>query len=505
MSKSFYISTTIPYVNSDPHLGHALEYVQTDCQARYQRMLGKDVYLLTGSDENSLKNVQAAESAGVPIGKFIEEHAAKFYEFKELLSISFDNFIRTALPFHHQAAKKLWKSCDPKDIYKKTYKGLYCVGCEAFYTEDELVDGKCPDHLTVPQPVEEENYFFKLSNYQEKLKDILSNGKVKVVPEFRRNELLSLIEGGLQDFSISRSQARAKGWGVTVPGDDSQIMYVWFDALANYITALDYENEGELYKRYWLQNSSDREVWHVLGKGVSRFHLIYWLGMLLSAQVPLPTAEFVHGYITLNGQKMSKSLGNVLAPKEVVGKFGTDAVRFYLLGAISSYQDGDFAEDKLKEFYNAKLANGVGNLASRTVGMAEKYINGLVPEIAPDIFDTATFWKNYKSSMERFEYHETLRLINSFVTSCDLAISKEKPWEMVKNGKDTGPFLYQLLESVRHIALALLPIIPSSAPKVLAQLGLTTPPTLFENQITWGGLKPATRLTKGDGVFPRMV
>ncbi len=495
--KTFYISTSIPYVNAKPHIGHALEYVQTDAVARYQRLLGKEVFFLSGTDENSLKNVQAAEKAGQPIKEFVDEHYLYFYNSKDALNISFDDFIRTTEERHFTGAQHLWNACDPDDIYKKKYKGLYCVGCESFYTEDELEDGLCPEHKKAPETIEEENYFFKLSKYQDQIRELIVSDTIKVAPEFRKNEWLAFIDRGLEDFSISRSHERAHGWGVPVPGDAEQIMYVWIDALSNYITALDYENEGELYKKFWLQDK-DREVVHMIGKGIGKFHVLYWIGFLLSAKIPLPTEEFIHGYLTTEGEKISKSLGNVIDPYEIVEKYGTDAVRFYLLGAVPSYQDGDFSVDRFEEFYTAHLVNGIGNLTSRILTMLEKYGDSKIPQQVKDRYDTAKFWKEYEKSFTEYDFAQIIKLTNQLVSKLDQTISEEKPWEKAKNGENISELLYQLAETLRHTAIALLPIIPESAQKILNQLNTQ------DLERNWGKLAENGIIQKGEVLFPRL-
>lgn len=494
----FYISTTIPYVNGDPHIGHALEYIETDAVARYRRLQGDDVFFLSGTDENSLKNVQAAEKAGKPVKDFVDEKAANFLRFRESLNISFDDFIRTTEERHVKGAQKFWKACKKEDTYKKTYRGLYCVGCEAFYAEDELENGLCPDHKVAPETVEEENYFFRLSRYQKEITDILKNDTVKIYPAHRKNEMLALCERGLEDFSISRSYERAHGWGVPVPKDETQIMYVWFDALTNYITALDYAVRGSKFKKYWNQErQEERQVAHVLGKGVARFHLVYWIGMLLSAGVKLPTEEFVHGYITVNGEKMSKSLGNVVNPHDLVATYGTDPVRWYFLSAVSPAQDGDFSDARFREVYTAELANGIGNLASRVTTMIEKYAKGKAPAPATDFFETEKFWKQYHAHFHAYQFDEAARLVQSLAARADETISAQKPWERAKNGEDISVLLYQLAETLRHIGVALLPFIPVSAEKLLARVG-------GGRETAWGKLKKGATIEKMEPLFPRL-
>ncbi|MEX2007145.1 MAG: methionine--tRNA ligase, partial [Candidatus Levyibacteriota bacterium] len=340
----FYITTAIPYVNAKPHIGHALEFVQADVVARYHRILGDDVSLLSGSDENALKNVQAAEQAGKGVQEFIDENAKLFENLAKKLNVKFDVFQKGSSPEHHKSSQKLWELCS-NDIYKKEYKGLYCIGCEQFYEPSELDEsGECFEHPGKKlEEVSEENYFFKLSNYTDRIKEIIEEDEVKITPDTRKNEILSFLKQGLKDISISRSNERARNWGVSVPGDDSQKMYVWFDALNIYQSAVGFGADEEKYKKWWPADL------HVLGKGILRFHAIYWLAFLLSAKLKLPKAIFVHEYITINGQKMSKTLGNVIDPTTLIEKYGADAVRYYFLAKISPFSDGDFSEEKFIE------------------------------------------------------------------------------------------------------------------------------------------------------------
>ena len=337
-NEKFYLTTAIPYVNAKPHIGFALELLQADVVARHHRQSGREVFFLTGADENSLKNVQAAEKAGMATREFVDQNTARFVELTKTLQVSNDGFIRTVDPKHFAGCQKLWQACKAEDIYKKSYTGLYCVGCEAFYLEGDLVDGKCPEHKIKPDRVEEENYFFKLSNYQQQLEQLIARDEYQVVPATRKNEVLSFIRMGLQDFSISRSRARAKDWGVPVPGDAEQVMYVWFDALSNYLTGIGYGSDDKQFNNYWPADL------HVIGKGIIRFHAVYWPAMLLSAGIPPPKKLFVHGYINVAGQKMSKSLGTVVDPFDLVERYGAEAVRYFLLRYIHPVQDSDFSE-----------------------------------------------------------------------------------------------------------------------------------------------------------------
>ena len=453
--KRIYITTAIPYVNAAPHIGFALEAVQTDCLARFYRALGYDVYFSTGTDENSLKNVQAAEAEGISPQKLVDKYSKQFANLKDALNLSWDVFVRTSGKNHFEAAQKLWELCKKEDIYKRKYRGLYCVGCELFYSPSELVDGKCPEHYTIPEEIEEENYFFKLSNYQEYLEKLIATDKLRITPISRKNEVLSFIKRGLEDFSISRSVERSRGWGVSVPGDETQVIYVWFDALINYLTALGFGQDEKLYKQYWVDNPNRL---HVIGKGIIRFHAVYWPAMLESAGLPLPTSEFVHGYITVEGQKISKSLGNVIDPFEVVNKFGTEAVRYYLLREIPAWGDGDFSLNRFKELYNGELANGLGNLVAR------------VARLASDVNLTLPAKKNFKfkkvisDSLKNFRFDQALLGLWDEISALDKRINEEKPWEL--EGKTLKKTITPIAQEIREIAFNLNPFLPETSEKI---------------------------------------
>jgi methionyl-tRNA synthetase len=480
--KKLYLSTALPYVNLPGHLGHALEFVQADVIARYHRFLGEEVFFLSGADENSLKNVQAAEKEGILVKKLVDRNAKKFFEFKKILNLSFDDFIRTTEKRHIKGAQKLWLICQ-KDIYKKKYKGLYCVGCEEFYKENELENGFCPEHKTKPELIEEENYFFQLSKYQKQLKEIITKNKVKIIPEVRKNEILSFINQGLKDICISRSAERAKGWGIDVPGDRSQKIWVWFDALSNYINALGYAENSKKFQKWWQKNENKL---HIIGKGILRFHGIYWIAILLSAKLALPKTIFVHGYLTVAGQKMSKSLGNVVDPFELVKKYGVDPVRYFLLREIPSTQDGDFTYEKFEERYNSDLAKGIGNLTARVITMAEKL------KIKNEKLKTTTknlklnkiisiTWKNYHRVLEEFKFNEALVSIWSLISFCDKYIEEEKPWSLdsSRDKHKQKEVIGNLLSTLNEIAKLLQPFLPETSKKIYKQLKTKKSEILF--------------------------
>lgn len=455
----FYITTAIPYVNASPHIGHALEFVQADVIARFHRLKGEEVILLSGSDENALKNVQAAEKAGIPVQKFIDDNANLFVDLVDKLGIKLEVFQKGSNKDHYSSSQKLWELCNKAgDIYKKSYEGLYCVGCETFYTKDEL-DSKeeCFEHPGKKlEKIAEENYFFKLSRYQEQIVSLLEKDELSIIPLSRKNEIVSFLKNPLQDISISRSSERAKNWGVPVPGDDSQRMYVWFDALNIYQSGIGFGIDEKQYKKWWPADV------HVIGKGITRFHAIYWPAFLLSAGLPLPKSIFVHGYITVGGQKMSKTLGNVVDPFDLIERYGFDAVRYFLLREISPTEDGDFTEEKFKARYNSDLAGGLGNLVARTLKMAEgESISPESDEKFRECVESAK--RNTEASLVNFAFNEALVSIWSVVHFCDEYIDKERPWEK-KEGYQKA--LANLVFALEEIGNLLEPFLPETTQRI---------------------------------------
>jgi methionyl-tRNA synthetase len=512
---SFYISTAIPYVNARPHIGFALEIVLADAVARYQRARGRDVFFLTGTDDNSLKNVRAAGDLGVPVQDLVDTNAAQFRSLEKTLGLSFDEFVRTSgNPQHQDAVWRLWRACeDNGDIYRAHYSGLYCVGCEQFYSPGDLVQGLCPEHLVPVEEVNEDNYFFRLSSYQEALLDVIARGRVRIVPETRRVEILTLIRRGLDDISISRSRTRARGWGIPVPGDDGQVIYVWFDALTNYISALDYRAEGPLYERYW---ATSRDRVHVIGKGILRFHAAYWPAMLLSAGVELPTTIFVHGYVTVGGRKISKSGGNVVDPQDLSERFGSDVLRYYLLSRFRSGEDGDLSVAELRRVRDNDLADQLGNLVSRVAAMIRRYRDGRVPQPGPRtrrddqlLRSALGVLEDVDEAIERYEPYRAVNRVWNVVRAANRYVVEEQPWELAKrsrppSGDRLSTVLYNLAEAVRLVAIFAAPFIPSKAADIAAAFSLPSGwEQLSEHSARWGGTVPGARVAAVSPLFPK--
>jgi len=436
MSAKYYITTTLPYVNAKPHLGFALEIIQADVLARWQRSRGAAVFFNTGTDEHGAKIFEKAKELGKTPLEYCNQSARPFLALEEKLNLSFDNFIRTTDARHIAAAQAFWKLCDDRgDIYKKTYKTKYCVGCELEKTDSELVNGRCPFHPNKDlEVIEEENYFFRFSKYQRPLLDFYAANPDFVIPEGRFNEIKSFVAGGLQDFSISRVKEKMP-WGIPVPGDDNQVMYVWFDALVNYISCLGWPDDEKKFKEFWGA-AENRNAVQVAGKDNLRQQSAMWQAMLMSAGLPNSKQVFIHGFITANGQKMSKSLGNVIDPMELAEKYGADAVRYFLLRELPPAEDGDFSYEKFEERYNADLAKGIGNLAARVTTVAKK-----IGATANGKYANAGLEKEAVSartardeSLAQYKFNEAIAAVWKLVNLGDKYIEQTQPWKT----KDTA-------------------------------------------------------------------
>jgi len=494
--KKFYITTAIDYVNAKPHIGHALEKIQADVVARFHRRRGEDVFFLTGADEHGVKIVRAADAAKKPVADFVDEQSGHFRQLRTLLNLSWNDFIRTSDQKRHwPGAQALWmKLHEAGDLYKKKYRGLYCVGHEAFVTEKDLTDGKCRDHQKAPEAVEEENWFFRLSKYAREIESRIKNQELRIIPETRKNEILSLFESGLEDVSFSRPR-KDLSWGIPVPNDPEHTMYVWCDALANYITAIGYGSEDLKFEDLWPADA------HIIGKDILRFHAAIWPGMLLSVRLPLPKSIFVHGFITVDGEKMSKTIGNVIDPAELVKKYSStgspraarDAVRYYLLREIPSGEDGDFSYKKFEDRYNGDLANGIGNLIARVATLGERvsplhYKKDMVPIEEDFKALEAEVRAEYEASLEKFRFNDTLGSVWRLVGATDKYINDTKPWSIKEKGKIT-PIIASTCYRIDVICELLEPFLPETAEKIKERIA-------FDD----GEIK----IKKGNTLFPRL-
>ncbi len=454
---NYYVTTSIPYVNGDPHIGFGLEIVMADVLARAARKQNKPTIFSTGTDEHGIKVAEKAAELKLAPKALADQQSQKFRDLCKLLNVSNDRFIRTTDPGHEQRAQIIWKQLE-KDIYKSKYIGLYCKGCEAFVTESVAKENKniCPHHKTPYERVEEENYFFKLTAYSDQIRASIQAGSFEVIPKTRKNEILQLILDGLEDISISRPKEKIS-WGIPVPGDNKQVMYVWFEALLNYLTVLGYP-EHEDFKKFWPANVQ------VIGKDIIRFHAATWPGILLALGLPLPEKLFVHGFINVNNQKMSKSIGNVVSPDEIVKKYSADVFRFYILKHIPSYDDGDFTWEHLEQVYNNELGNELGNAVQRTAAMISNYQNGLVGDIPPPNHDNAVYWE----AIENCKFDRALDHVWEQVRGLNQYIEQQKPWQIAK--EDDKDHLQEVLAyqagNLVEIAELLEPFMPETAAKI---------------------------------------
>jgi methionyl-tRNA synthetase len=455
------VTTSIPYVNGAPHIGHALELVQADVLARHRRQRGDDVRAQTGTDDNALKNVRSAEAEGIPVADYVARMADRFVALSDALDLSFDDFVRTSVdPRHRPTVERLWRACERNgDLYRKSYTGLYCVGCEAF------VDGDCPEHEEQPELVAEDNWFFRLSRYQDRLARLIAGDVIEIEPATRKREVLAFIAAGLDDFSVSRSVSRARGWGIPVPGDPDQVIYVWFDALVNYLTGA-----GD----WW----PDSERVHVIGKGIIRFHAVYWPAMLLSAGLALPSRVLVHPYLTANGGKIGKSLGNAADPVGIARQFGVNSLRWWLLADVARTGDTDYSDARLTARFDEDLANNIGNLVNRTVSMVVKYRDGVVPVGAPEdpaasalraARDAAA--STIDDALRAFDFRRAVEAVVRIGDEANRYVQAVKPWQLTGNSAELDAVLAELVAACRDIAEHLTPFLPAAAQRIHDQCG----------------------------------
>jgi methionyl-tRNA synthetase len=497
----FYVTTPIYYVNAEPHLGHAYTTIIGDAFTRWHRLLGEDVHFLTGTDEHGLKIQQAAEAAGLEPKAFADSIAPTFAEVWKRLGIAYDDFIRTTEPRHRVAVQKLLQACyDAGDIELDTYSGWYCVACEEYYTEEELVDGACPIHRRPVEWFEEENYFFRLSRFQDRLLDWYAARPGAIVPEFRGNEALGLIRSGLRDFSVSRTSLR---WGIPLPWDEKHVAYVWFDALTNYLAAVGYGSDDDRFARWWPVD------YHLIGKDIIRHHCVYWPAMLLSAGLEPPRGWAVGGWLLFSGEKMSKTSGNVIDPLDLIDTVGVDGFRYFVLAETPYGQDGDFTYEGLVTRYNADLANNLGNLLSRVATVVEKKCGGVGPAPGPDgtlasaaaesVAGACAAWAEVQPSRALAATWQLIRAANAHLEA-------NEPWK-AEPGPDVERVLGDALEALRIVAILASPAIPTSAQIIWERLGLDGEITAqrVPESVTWGGYSGGSPVTKGAPLFPRIT
>jgi methionyl-tRNA synthetase len=477
-----YVTVAIPYVNAAPHLGYAYELVQADVYARARRAAGDRVRFLGGTDDYSLKNVVAAEAAGVPTRAYVDGNAARFEALAGPLELSFDDFIRTSAdPRHQPAVERLWRAClAAGDLYRRPYEGDYCVGCEQFYPPAELVDGRCPEHGTPTERVAEENWFFRLSRYRDHVEDLIASDRLAVRPEPFRREVLAFVRAGLDDISVSRSVARARGWGIGVPGDPSQVVYVWFDALTNYLSALRYGEPGSADLCTWW-TGADLRV-HVVGKGILRFHAVYWPAFLASAGQPPPTRIQVHPYLTVGGAKLAKSSGTVVAPTDVVDAYGADALRWWFAREVGAATDTDFTPERLVARANDDLANTLGNVTNRIVTLIHRHRGGVAPALGeqdgdapgPRAVGLADVEVRVAEAIAELDLRGAARLVVGAASALNRHLEATAPWALARDAGRAGDLdrlLAGQVAAARTIARAVAPIVPRLAARLLDQLG----------------------------------
>ncbi|MBA2124096.1 methionine--tRNA ligase [bacterium Unc6] len=499
--KKFYVTTAIAYVNAEPHLGYAYEIIAADTIARYYRQRGVSTFFLTGTDEHSQNVEKKAKEKNIPPLLYCNHMVALYKSAWETFNISNDDFIQTSQQRHIKATQifieKLFKS---KDIYKGKYSGWYCVSCESFLSDADIIEGNCTVHKKPVEKLEEENYFFSLSRYNGKLLKYFNDNPEFIAPKPKFNEVMKILEGGLQDTSISRSTT---GWGIPFPGDSSHVVYVWLDALINYLSGIGYGYDEEKFKKYWPSDV------HIIGKDIIRFHCLLWPALLMSVGLETPKKVFVHGFLNFGGEKMSKTSGNILSPQEAAKTFGVDPLRYFLLREIPFGLDGDFSEESFWKRYNSDLANDLGNLLHRTVAMIEKHSQGIVPESVNNCHMKQIAEKlpsKIDEHIAEIDFGAAIKDIWELVESANKYVETSRPWALSKEGKkqELGACMANLAQSLEIIALALCPFIPDTSKKIFEQIGLKDlPQTLPEQWNRWEGIKGNIKVKTGKPIFPR--
>ena len=502
----FYVTTPIYYVNDVPHIGHAYTTIAADTIARYKAASGHEVYFLTGTDEHGRKIEQTAQSNGETPIELADRVVVKFQDLWKLLGISNTDFIRTTEPRHHEAVSEIWKLVEKNgDMYLDEYEGWYDVRNEAFITETQLEEiMKLPEENRPRlEKIKEQSYFFRLSEYQEPLLRLYSEHPEFIKPDYRRNEVVSFVEGGLRDLSVSRTNF---SWGIPVPDSEGHVVYVWFDALTNYLTSLGFPGETGDFKRFWPADI------HLVGKDILRFHAVYWPAFLMSAGLPLPKTVFAHGWWTVEGEKMSKSLGNVVDPYQVVEEFGSEIFRYFLLREIPFGQDGDYSKKSLENRVNGELVNGLGNLVSRSLGMIERYLGGAIAqpgEFTESEKEIENFYREtdlqVRSDLEQLAFNRALSRIWEFIGLVNRYVDNQAPWKLAKQEgeeKRLGTVLWTLAESIRVISVLIYPFLPETARGIRGKIGLSA--DVSSESADWGHTEPGTSVVKGENLFTRI-
>lgn len=503
MASKYYLTTAIDYVNAPPHLGHAYEKIAADAIARFHRLRGEDVFFLTGVDEHGQKIEKSAEAQGITPQEYTDRISAEFVDAWKALNISNDGFIRTTSPQHRETVSHIFKALlDKGDIFKAKYEGWYCRGCEEFKNERDLVEGCCTAHNAKAEWISEENYVFKISNYRDRLKAHIESNPEFIQPEFRQREVLNLLET-FPDISVSRQSV---SWGIPVPGDPSQVIYVWIDALSNYLTGVGYDFDMERFNKWWPADL------HLVGKDITKFHVIIWPCILMALGLPLPKTIYGHGFVNLGAQKISKSLGNVIEPRAMAAEFGADAIRYYLLREIQFGKDGDFTQEAFENRVNADLANNLGNALNRTLPILEKNFQGIIPTrveaVEGDLKQVAeNVVTDVNRLMEGFAINEAIARTWDLLDATNKYVDTQAPWALAKNGETEklGGVLYSVLEALRMAAILASPIIPTLSGKIWEQLGIQEPLEAQQwSDLTWGKLAVGTQTHRIGPIYPRI-